>query len=148
MFMNFTCSIEVKKPKQIVANLFANPDYLHKYQDNFISKELISGSEGKNGAVSKMLYKMGKGNMQLTETIIENNLPDSFFAQYHHKHMDNTMRCTFKALNENTTLYSSEIHYTAFRGFIPKSLAILFPKMFKNQVNKWLISFKNFVEMQ
>ena len=146
MSMKFTCNVEINKPKELVAKLFANPDYLKEYQDTFISKELISGNEGENGAVSKMLYKMGKGDMELIETILENNLPNSFFAEYHHKHMDNTMRCTFEALDENTTKYVSEIHYTTFRGFIPKAMALLFPKMFKKQVNKWLVNFKDFVE--
>ncbi|WP_223034247.1 SRPBCC family protein [Hanstruepera marina] len=144
--MKFTCTIEILKPKSIVAELFGDPKYLKEYQDTFISKELLSGKVGEDGAISKMLYKMGKGEMELTETIIENKLPDSFYAEYHHKHMDNTMLCTFEALNENTTRYNSEIHYTVFRGFVPKLMAFLFPGMFKKQVDKWLVNFKNFVE--
>lgn len=144
--MKFTCTIEIHKPKSLAAELFADPKYLKEYQDTFISKELLSGKAGEDGAVSKMLYKMGKGEMELTETIIENKLPDSFYAEYHHKHMDNTMLCTFEALNENTTRYNSEIHYTVFRGFVPKLMAFLFPGMFKKQVDKWLVNFKKFVE--
>lgn len=144
--MKFTCTITINKPKEQVAALFANPDYLKEYQETFISKELISGESEKNGAVSVMLYKMGKGEMELTETILENNLPDSFYAEYQHKHMDNTMCCTFKSLDENTTIYSSEIHYTSFRGFMPKAMSMLFPSVFKKQVNKWLVNFKNFAE--
>lgn len=144
--MKFTCTIIINKPKEQVATLFANPDYLKEYQDTFICKELISGESGKNGAVSKMLYKMGKGEMELTETIIENNLPDSFYAEYHHKHTDNTMRCTFESKDDNNTIYSSEIHYTSIRGFMPKAMAFLFPSVFKKQVNKWLVNFKNFAE--
>jgi len=144
--MKFKCSIEINKPRDFVVKLFANPDLLKEYQDTFISKELISGEPGKNGAVSKMLYKMGKGEMELVETILDNNLPDTFYAKYHHKHMDNTMLCEFELLNDNLTKYNSEIHYTAFRGFIPRAMAFLFPNMFKKQVQKWLYSFKNFVE--
>ena len=144
--MKFTRTIDINRPKDEVANLFADPKYLGNYQDNFISKELISGNEGENGAMSRMLYKMGKSEMELIETIIENNLPDSFFAEYHHKHMDNTMLCRFESLNENTTRYNSEINYTAFRGFIPKTMALFFPNVFKKQVSKWLVNFKNFAE--
>lgn len=144
--MKFTCTVDIKKPKQMVSEYFANPNYLKEYQETFISKEVLSGNPGENGTVSKMLYNMGKGQMELTETIIENNLPHSFFAEYHHKHMDNTMLCRFEALNENATRYSSEIHYTVFRGFLPKAMAYLFPGMFKKQVDKWLMNFKNFVE--
>ena len=144
--MKFTCSIEIDKPREEVVKYFENPKYLGEYQDGFISKELIEGNEGQNGAVSKMLYKMGKGDMELTETIIDNQLPDSFYSKYYHKHMDNTMLCKFEALDDGSTRYISEIDYTAFRGFIPKTMALLFPSMFKKQVNKWLVNFKDFVE--
>ncbi|MFL0352769.1 SRPBCC family protein [Xanthomarina sp. GH4-25] len=146
--MKFTCSIDINLPKIEVSRLFANPEHLTEYQEGFISKELIKGLEGENGAVSKLLFKMkmGKDDMELTETIIDNNLPDSFFASYHHKHMDNTMLCQFVAIDNFTTKYISEIHYTAFRGFVPKALALLFPGIFKKQVNKWLVNFKNFAE--
>ena len=144
--MKFVCTIEIQKPKSEVAKLFANPEYLKEYQDGFLSKQLLEGIAGENGAISLMRYKMGKGDMEITETIINNNLPESFFANYHHKHMDNTMLCRFEAINEISTRYISEIHYTAFRGFMPKVLAFIFPGMFKKQVNKWLINFKNFVE--
>lgn len=45
------------------------------------------------GAVSKMFYKYGKRDMELSETITKNNLPDSFEAFYQDQHMDNTMKC-------------------------------------------------------
>ncbi len=146
--MKFTCTIEINKPKAFVANLFGNPDHLKEYQETFISKELVKGNKGENGAVSRMLYRMGNGEMELTETIIESKLPDSFYANYYHKHMDNTMLCTFEALGENSTRYNSEIDYIAFRGFVPKAMALLFPSVFKKQVNKWLVNFKNFAEQQ
>ncbi|NND64021.1 MAG: SRPBCC family protein [Flavobacteriaceae bacterium] len=146
--MKFECSIIVEKPRQEVANYFADPKYLKEYQDTFISKELISGIEGKDGAVSKMLYKQGKGKMELTETIVKNNLPYSFEGHYHHKHMDNTMHCEFVELETNKTKYISSIEYTELRGFMPKAMAYLFPRLFKKQVQKWLDNFKEFVENQ
>jgi hypothetical protein len=39
-----------------------------------------------------MYYKQGKRELELTETITANRLPDSFEASYHHIHMDNTMK--------------------------------------------------------
>jgi len=144
--MKFTCTLKIDKPKTVVADFFADPKYLKEYQAGFLSKELISGNNGENGAVSKMLYKMGKREMELIETIIDNQLPDSFYAKYHHKHMDNTMLCKFEALNDNETKYVSEINYTAFRGFMPKAMSFLFPGIFKKQVQKWLNNFKKFVE--
>ena len=146
--MKFTCSIDINKPRETVVALFEDPQYLGEYQDGFISKELESGESMQTGAVSTMYYKQGKGQMKLTETILKNELPDIFISSYHHKHMDNTMTCRFETLSNNQTRYTSEIHYTAFRGFLPRILARLFPSMFKKQVQKWLTNFKHFAEKQ
>ena len=146
--MKFTCSVTINKPRKTVVDLFENPDFLGEYQEGFIKKVLISGDVGKENTVSKMYYKMGKGEMELTETILKNDLPDIFLAQYHHKHTDNTMQSSFIVLDENTTQYDAEIHYTAFRGFVVKVMSFLFPSFFKKQVQKWLTNFKVFVEKQ
>lgn len=146
--MKFTCSVTIQKPRQIVADYFADPQYLGEYQEGFQKKELISGEAGQEGAVSKILYAEGKRKMELTETILKNNLPEEFLGQYHHKNMDNTMRSTFTALSDQETQYNAEIHYTAFRGFTVKAMVFLFPSLFKKQVQTWLNNFKAFVENQ
>ncbi|MEK6155032.1 SRPBCC family protein [Flavobacteriaceae bacterium 3-367] len=144
--MKFTCTIEIDRPQDIVAQLFGDPQYLGEYQEGFLDKTLLEGTAGENGAISKMRYKMGKGEMELTETIMDNSLPDRFLAHYHHKHMDNSMECRFVSLSDSRTRYESEIEYTAFRGFVPRAMAFLFPGMFKKQVQKWLDNFKTFAE--
>ncbi|MFT5167974.1 MAG: putative membrane protein [Saprospiraceae bacterium] len=144
--MKFKCSVTINSPLDKVVELFINPKNLKEYQDGFIKKELISGVAGQADAISKMYYKQGRGTMELTETIIANNLPEEFFSKYHHKHMDNTMRCNFTALGNNETRYDSELEYTAFRGILPRIMAYLFPGIFKKQVQKWLNNFKTFAE--
>jgi hypothetical protein len=146
--MKFGGSVDVDQPLEKTAALFANPGYLKEYQDGFLRKELISGTEGEDGAVSKMYYQHGKQEMELTETITENNLPHSFEAFYHHKHMDNTLKTTFKALSDTQTRYTAEGEYLVFRGFIPKMMAALFPKLFSKQAQKWMDNFKAFAEKQ
>lgn len=146
--MKFTCTVEINKPKEVVADFFINPEHLHEYQEGFQKKELISGTPGQDGAISILYYQQGKRKMELTETILQNNLPDDFIAQYHHIYTDNTMKSTFTALSENETRYDAEIDYTAFRGFVIKTMAFLFPSFFKKQVERWLQNFKRFVESQ
>lgn len=144
--MKFKGTIDIQKPMDVVAEYFADPKYLKDYQEGFVKKELISGSLGQDGAVSKMYYKNGKHEMELTETIISNSLPDSFEAHYHHKHMDNTMKCTFTKLNENSTRYESDIEYTRINWVMPRLMAILFPGMYKKPAQRWLNNFKELVE--
>ncbi len=146
--MKIKGSIDINRPQSKVAELFADPDYLKEYQDGFQKKELVSGQMGQEGAVSKMYYKYGKRDMELTETITANRLPDSFEATYHHKHMDNTMKCTFVPLDDNRTRYEYEFEYTRINWVMPKLMAVLFPGMYRKQGEKWMRQFKEFVEKQ
>ena len=144
--MKFKGSIDIDRPRNKVAALFADPINLKEYQDGFIKKELVSGKEGESGAVSKMYYKYGKRDMELMETITVNRLPDLFESSYRHKHMDNTMKCKFVALNDNLTRY--EFEYTRVSWVLPKLMAILFPSVYRKQGEKWMKQFKEFAEKQ
>ena len=146
--MKFQGSVTIEKPFEEVTSLYANPANLKEWQDGFMKKDLLKGEEGAVGAVSKIYFQQGKRTMELTETILENNLPYSFRAFYHHTHMDNTLTTTFEAIGENRTLYETKGEYIAFRGFVPKMLAVLFPGMFRKQAYKWMVNFKNFAENQ
>ncbi|MBT8274335.1 MAG: SRPBCC family protein [Bacteroidia bacterium] len=140
--MKFSCSVNIKQSKEKVAQYFADPTLLHHFQDGFKSKTLISGVEGEKGAKSTMVYE----KLELLETILENNLPDEFHALYEHKHMTNTMRVNFETLADGSTEYTSEIDYTKFNGFMIKLIAKLFPGMFRKQVLKWMLQFKDYCE--
>lgn len=146
--MKFTGTIDIDKPREVVTSFFANPEYLGEYQEGFLRKELVSGTAGQEGAISNMYYQMGKGEMELTETVTSNQLPNVFEGHYHHKHMDNTMKCTFTALDENRTRYHTEIEYTRINWLMPRLMAILFPGMFRKPVQRWMNNFKEFVEKQ
>ena len=146
--MKFNGSVEIHKPRATVVNYFVDPKYLGEYQDGFVEKKLLDGEMGENGAVSKMFYKQGGRELELTETIIANQLPDTFEASYHHIHMDNFMRCKFVELAEDRTRYEYEFEYTRINWIMPKLMAILFPSMYRKQGEKWMKQFKEFVERQ
>ena len=146
--MKFEGSIDINKPRSEVARLFADPQYLGEYQDGFVRKELVRGTQGEDGAVSRMYYKYGKRDMELVETITANRLPDSFEASYHHVHMDNTMTCRFIALSDAQTRYEYEFEYTRIGWVLPKLIAMLFPGTYRRQGDKWMKQFKEFVEAQ
>ncbi|MDT7833302.1 SRPBCC family protein [Flavobacteriaceae bacterium S356] len=138
----------INKPREIVVAIFMNSDYNKEYQDGFVKKELIKGIANEEKAISKMYYTSGNRDMILTETVLKNELPDSFEAFYHHKHMDNTMKCTFTEIVPGQTRYNYEYEYTRINWFMPKLMAILFPGIYKKQGDKWMRQFKEFVEKQ
>ena len=142
--MKFTCSININKPLLEVVKHFEDPEALKQSQKGFQSIKHLSGNEGEAGAKSKLIYD----KFDLIETILHNKLPDEFYAKYEHKSMTNTMRSKFTVLNDNETKLTTEIEYTAFKGFIIKLMTKVFPSMFKKQVNKWLVNFKAYIENQ
>lgn len=146
--MKFKGSVDIAKPRPEVIKYFSDPKYLGEFQDGFVKKELLSGQQGQDGAVSKMYYRYGKRDMELTETITANKLPETFESHYHHIHMDNTMKCTFVELDDQNTRYEYEFEYTRINWFMPKLIAILFPGMYRKQGEKWMRQFKEFVEKQ
>lgn len=144
--MKFTGSVDIDQPLQVVADLFADPDNRSEYQDGFERWEMVSGTAGEEGAVSKLYYENRGREMVLTETITANHLPNSLEAFYEHSHMDNTLTTTFTALSENQTRYEIEGEYTALRGIVPNVMARIFPGIFTKQAQGWLDNFKVFAE--
>ncbi len=146
--MKFEGHINIDESIETVTKLFADPKFLGEYQEGFVKKELKSGEPGQPGAVSKMYYQNRKHEMELTETIISNKLPNSFEAFYHHKHMDNTMKCEFSELGPKKTRYKVKVDYTRIDWVMPKLMVTLFPGMFRKPARKWMENFKQFVENQ
>ncbi len=146
--MKFNGSININLPLDKVVELFMDNANLKEWQDGFIRKELVSGIEGEKDTISKIFFKQGKQEMELTETIMNNDLPHSIIAFYHHKHMDNTLKTSFSAISESITKYEIDGEYLAFRGFIPKAMAMFFPSIFRKQAEKWMHNFKIFAEGQ
>ena len=144
--MKFKSEVIIDKPQVELADLWVNPSHFKSHQEGFIRKELISGAAASNGSVSKLYFQHGKHEMELTETIVKNELPNSMEAFYHHKHMDNSLKTSFTKINESQTRYTVEGEYTEVRGIMPKLMMFLFPGMFRKQPKKWMDNFKNFAE--
>lgn len=144
--MNFSGFIDIDQPIEKVVDTFIIAE--KKWQEGFVEKKLLSGREGENGAVSMMYYKNGRYQMQLKETIIQNNLPHSLEASYHHKHMANIMKYSFTKITETSTRYSVEVEYTKINWVMPRLIAILFPNRYRKPAQKWMENFKVFVERE
>ncbi|WP_109302688.1 SRPBCC family protein [Aquimarina sp. AU474] len=146
--MKYKGSLNIHQSRDKLVAIFMDASNLKEHQDGFVKKELEHGNVGENGAISKMYYKHGKRDMILTETILNNNLPQSFEAHYHHKHMDNTMKYTFIKIDEYQTRYDYECEYIRINWVLPKLMALVFPGMYRKQVEKWMQQFKVFAEKQ
>ena len=140
--------ITINAPKDFVASYLRRSEHFDQWQDDFKSATLLSGDLDQVSAQTRMLYKFGKSDMELLETVRNNNLPDSFEALYKHKHMDNIMLSTFENLDGDKTIYSTHVNYIKLKGLIIKIMAKLFSGKFKKGPEKWMQQFKSFVESE
>ncbi len=144
--MKYKCAIEIELPLTVVVNLWQDESLYNEWQEGFVKIERVKGAPGTVGAQAKIYLKHGKPSMELLVTIIVKNLPDERVALYEHKHMTNKLTSRFQSIGDKVTRYSTEVEYTKFNGLLPRIMAAIFPGMFKKQSQKWLDSFKNFVE--
>ncbi len=144
--MQYQCSVTIHQPIEIVVRLWRDENHFAEWQDGFQSIELLEGEAEAVGAKSRIVLQQGKRKMELTETILSNDLPKAKKALYEHVYMTNTQTSRFEKISDTKTRYISEVEYTQFNGFMPKLMAKLFPRMFEKQSQKWMEQFKGFVE--
>lgn len=144
--MKYSVEIEINLPRKKVLELFDSTENLFKWQPGLISFDHISGTAGEVGAKSKLLYKMGKREIEMVETITVKNLPDEFSGTYEAKGVWNEVKNYFHEIDENTTKWVSENEFKC-SGFM-KIIAWLMPGNFKKETKKYLIYFKEFTENQ
>jgi len=140
--MKFNYVVVIHKNIQDVSAAFEDPKAMKACQEGFVKIIPLTGKKGTKGATAKLVYN----KFDLFETIIENNLPDIFYAKYDHKYTSNTMKVSLKEIAPSVTEYHAEIEYLAFRGFIVKLMSKIAPSFFKKQVMKWMNRFKIYVE--
>lgn len=144
--MKYTVEIEINLPIAKVIELFDNPENLKKWQPGLLKFESISGAPGQPGAKSRLLFKMGRGEMEMIETVTVRNLPEEFSGTYEVKNVFNIVKNRFIAVSENKTKYISESEFQ-FKGFM-KLIGFFMPGAFKKQSQKYLQLFKEFAEKE
>jgi len=142
--MKYTSVIEIELPREKIIALFDNQDNLKKWQEGLESFEHLSGEPGTVGAKSIIKYKMGKRNIEMTETILKKELPNDYHFLFEAKGVWNEVKNSFSEINPNQTKWTIE---NDFRGKgMMAVMMFLMPSMFKKQTMKFMISFKDFAE--
>ncbi|NAS32763.1 SRPBCC family protein [Flavobacteriaceae bacterium R38] len=143
--MKYQHEILINLPREELIKKFDNPDNMKHWQRGFISFNHESGEPGKPGAKSKLKYKMGKREIEMTETIKKRNLPEEFHGTYEAKGVFNLQENYFKIIDDNTTKWVSVSEFK-FTTFTMKIMGALMPGAFKKQSYKYMTDFKNFAE--
>lgn len=144
--MKYTAEIEINKPLSTVVALFDNEDNLFKWMQGLQSIEHIEGNPGEVGCKTKMIFKQGKREIVMIETLLKHDLPDDFCASYEAKGVYNLAKISFSSIDAQSTRYYTEQEFL-LKGFM-KVFGFIMPGAFKKQTMKYLKMFKEFVEEQ
>ena len=142
--MKYQQEITINKPRKEVVEKFSNPDNMKHWQRGFIFMKPINGKMGEEGSQNLLKYDMGKREVEMTETILKNNLPDEFSATYEAKGVYNYQINKFSPTMEKNTLWITDNEFM-LSGFM-KLFGWFMPGAFKKQSRKYMEDFKAFVE--
>ncbi|MFD1096601.1 SRPBCC family protein [Salegentibacter chungangensis] len=142
--MKYTTEIEIRLPREEVLKKLYNPNNLKHWQKGFVSKEHLNGEPGEEGAESRLIYKMGKREIEMTETITKKELPLKLSASYNAKGVYNIQKNIFEETPRNHTMWTSRNKFE-FSGFM-KLMGWLMPGAFKKQTYQYMQDFKKFAE--
>jgi len=143
--MKYTTEVVISLPRRDVIKKLDTVENLKHWQQGFVDYELLDGASGKEGSTMKLLYKVGKRDMILKETVIKNNFPKEFHATYETTNVYNIQKNYFKEVDSMTTKWISKNEFQ-FSSFGMKLMGWIMPASFKKQSKKYMTDFKNFVE--
>jgi uncharacterized membrane protein len=144
--MKYTSSIEINLNRDKLLDLFDNTENLYKWQPDLKNFQHLSGEPGQKGAKSKLVYKMGKRDIEMIETITERKFPEIFIGTYIAKGVKNKVVNIFQEHGDSKTIWTTENEFK-FSGF----MAIMSKFMngaFKKQTEKTMNQFKEYAESQ
>jgi len=142
--MKYTLEIEIDRPRAQLVELFENPDNWSKWQDSLVSFEPVHGEPGTGGSVTKLVHKLGRREIEMTETVESSNLPDDMTCRYESTGAWNRVIHRFYESARHKTRWEFE---TEFRCTgILYLMALVMPGMFRKASWKDMTRFKEFAE--
>ncbi len=141
----YTISIDIKAPRDLVIELFDDPDNFPMWQPGFVSWTLREGTQGQPGAIADVVFNNGKQKINMTEEVTVRNLPDQFDGTYRWGGNHNTVASRFIDLDGESTRWEITCAYT-MNSFMMKIMALLFAKKFRAQHQLYMEAFKAFCE--
>lgn len=143
--MRYLQELVIALPRERVVELFDDAENLKKWQPDLLSFEHLSGDPGQVGAQSKLLYRMGKREIEMIETITLRDLPDAFNGTYEAKGVWNSVENRFIEEGPDQTRWTLVTEFK-FQGIFMKLMGALMPGAFKKQTFTFMVQFKEFAE--
>lgn len=145
--MKFTLELPLKRSRTEVWRAFDNPENMKKWQPSLVSFEMISGTQGQPGAVSKLTYKEREREFSLRERVTYREEPHRLDGVYENNFADNTVRNTFIEQDKDNTLWRVETEFK-FKTLFMRILGPIMKKNFVIRTQRDMERFKELLENQ
>ena len=142
--MKYTLSNTINRPLEEVIEKFIEPDGAIHWMEGLQKIERLSDKPHEVGAKSNFHFLHRNKKMQITETILEQNLPDQIKFGFQSTMGYNEVEMLFERLSDDSVKQINN-SYFELKGFM-KVFGFLMKGMFKKQSLKYMVSFKKYVE--
>ncbi len=139
--LTYRQEIVINKPLDEVIRVFSNRDKIALWQPGLLSSELV---ESHPYPKYKLLFQFGRRKMEMTETILRDELPLHFDGTYKMKGVFNSVRNSFEKVSPSSTRWVSDVEFR-FSGLM-RIIAFFMKDDFKKQSEIIMSNFKRFVE--
>ncbi len=109
--MKYRLEILIDKSRAEVWNLFCDYEKINLWQPSIIKIELVSGTTGQVGAISKWIYKSNEREYFLSETILSREEPTHFGNIFRNEFAENSVNNIFTEQGRDQTLWVAETKY-------------------------------------
>lgn len=142
--MKYTESIRIEAPRDEIVPLFFDTAHMARWQQGLLRAEPLEGTPGEPGARTRLVFRMGRRDMDMIETLAARDGNARLDLDYAAPGMT----------NRNASLFHDEDGGTLWEmtcEFIPETLMLklmtrLAPGMFRRQTVKNMRAFKEFAE--
>ena len=142
--MKYTVENTINAPIEKVVEKFKEPEGALEWMEGLQRIVPISGEPLSVGAKTDFISKYKNKEMKITETVLEQNLPEQVKFAYESPMGYNEVELRFEKIDENTVRQINNSYFD-LKGPM-KIMGPLFKGMFKKQTLKFLDGFKAYAE--
>jgi len=143
--MKFKLETIINKPRADVWKAFDNIENLQKWQPTLTTHELLSGTPGQPGALTKLTYEEAGREFSLVEKIIRHAEPNELTSVFESVYADNVVENKFIQQDPDQTLWVTETEYT-FKTLVMKIMGNILKKNYIKRTQREMERFKEMVE--
>ncbi len=145
MPLKYSTHVTVARSRDEVIAIVKDPEQAPHWMQGFVSAEPTSGEPWAEGSMSKLVFKMGKRDMVMDETITANQLPEGYSVRYDSGGVRNFIDNRFVVVSDQETRWEMD-NVFEFEGMMMKIMGTLMPFMFKKQTETYAQNFKAWAE--